>query len=52
MIVSEFIKLLSMPTQVDVAQIKRTAELMRENEMFALVPDIDWYANKASLAPR
>lgn len=60
-IVSEFTKLPPavlqeivlppMPTQVEVAQIKRTAELMRENGMFAAVPDIDRYVNKGLLAP-
>jgi len=40
-----------MPLQVEVAQIRRTAELMRDHGMFAAVPDIDRYINKDLIAP-
>jgi len=39
-----------MPTQVELAQIRRTAELMRDNGMLAKVPDTDRYVNRGLLA--
>lgn len=39
-----------MPTQIEVAQIRKTAELMRDNGMFAQVPDVDRFVNRALAA--
>ncbi len=48
--VLEQITLPPMPTQVEVAQIRKTAELMRDNGMLDKLPDVDRYVDREVLA--
>jgi len=38
-----------MPTKVDVAQLRKTAELMREHGMFTAAPDVTKYVNRLAV---
>lgn len=39
-----------LPTRIEVAQIRKTAELMRDNGMIAKLPDIDRFVNRELIA--